>query len=65
MLRLRAAARGRLQHRREDVKEGGSVCRKSSHHYGHRRRFSRTEHVKVSEFKNARGEFLLRPIMNS
>ena len=28
--------------------------RESSHHYGHRRRFSRAEHVKVSEFKNAR-----------
>ena len=53
MLRMRAASRGRLRHRREDAKERGRLRGESSHHYGHRRRFPRAEHVKVSEFKNA------------
>ena len=48
VLRVRAAPRGRLQHRRADAEAGGRLRRQPPHHHGHRRRLPRPEHAQVS-----------------
>ena len=42
-----SAAGGSIQHRRENVEEGGCLCRESADHDGHHRRVSRTERAQV------------------